>query len=307
MSEEKKEKKVQGLKHYFFAWRLSYSSKWLEIDKDLTIDSFKSDNLVEHLKERSGEIAKKFIFQLEMTKVKEGEEEHENWHYQGYWNLKERKRRSTLINELKDEFPGIEIRVASKNGIEKLKKYSMKEETRVKGPWGDAGFKYTKAYDPKKDEDLITVLRPWQQTLKDIILNDKPNNRKIMWVYDEKGGVGKSSFTKYMGVWYNIPDYDVSDKKDILAQVAEEMMRKAYIFDLSRTKSKKLSMDEVYSAIEQVKNGVVKNTKYKVKREYMNIPHVIVFSNYPYNKEKMSQDRWSLYKISADDRLVFCS
>lgn len=299
MSQEKED---LGNKQYFFAWTWSYGTS-PESDE---LDIFKSDNIVELIKEESEKVAKKYVFQLEKTTVTEGEETHDNWHYQGYWNLKERKRLSTLINEVKDSMPGIHISIASKNGIEALKKYCMKEDTRVKGPWGDKGFKYTKQYDPKKDDSLIVNLRPWQQKLKDIILNDKPNDRKIMWVYDDKGGVGKSSFTKYMLVWYGIPDYDISDKKDILAQVSEEMRHKAYIFDLSRTKGKKQDMDDVYSAIEQIKNGVVKNTKYKVSRQVMNIPHVIVFSNYPYNKEKMSQDRWSLYKISPDEQLVFC-
>jgi hypothetical protein len=52
-----------------------------------------------------------------------------------------------------------------------------------------------------------------------------------------------------------------------------------------------------YSSIECIKNGMITNTKYETGFKVFNPPHVVVFSNFPPDEEKLSADRWNIKEI----------
>jgi len=224
--------------------------------------------------------AKAWCFQLEDTK--------DNLHFQGYANLNEKIRPKTLAKALNDTFKGIEVQACSNAGKRELQKYCMKADTRVAGPWADR-----KIY---MGQDLMPKLFKWQEKLKNYLLGEV-NDREILWIVDEQGCSGKSKFCKYMSFHHKTLKLTYGDAKDLLNLVSKNPCRSAYLFDLTRTKPQAFSTQDLYSAIESVKDGHFINTKYETEEVMMSIPHVVVFSNQWPNRENMSDDRWNVQPL----------
>lgn len=220
-------------------------------------------------------IAKKFVFQLEECPTTKSH------HFQCYVNLKIKKRQHELCKMLNSEgFNGAHCAIASDTGKERLKMYSMKEDTRIDGPWAD--------HPIYLGRDLIKKLRPWQQNIVNM-LDEKPHDRRIWWYYDKQGGKGKSSLAKFMYYHHKIITLKVAKASDIINLVFKLPAQKMYIFDVQRTTRKDLMLD-MYSAIEEVKTGYVVNTKYETGVKLFDRPHIIVFSNYMPDKSRLSSD-----------------
>lgn len=224
-------------------------------------------------------LCKKFIYQLERC-PKTG-----SLHYQGYLNLKVKKRKGELGNLLSGlGMKGVEPSIASNAGRTALKCYCMKTQTRVSGPWADHRI--------YMGQDLIVALRPWQQNIVQM-LNTTPHRRKIYWYNDNKGGYGKTSLSKYLWFHHKVLTITVGKVSDILNVVMKFQNKPMYIFDISRTVPAGI-MTEIYCALEMVKNGYFINTKYETGVVCMEIPHVIVFSNYLPKLSALSLDKWQI-------------
>lgn len=222
--------------------------------------------------------AKKWIFQAEDTK--------DNPHYQGYIDLKDKDRSSTFGRKLNEEFLGIQFLPASNNGKEALKKYCLKQKSRVDGPWSDKPIYL--------GQDLPKELTGWQQELFNIIQED-PSFRSMIWIYEPMGSTGKTMFTKYMAYKHDVLPLSYGNTKDILNLVSKFPNKQAYIFDLPRTKPSDAHTNDLYSCMESIKQGMFINTKYDTSMVLMKPPHVIVFSNWPPDKKKLSLDRWKIF------------
>lgn len=223
---------------------------------------------------------KKWVFQLEDTV--------DNLHFQGYINVNEKVRAKTLAKSLNDDFRGIEIRPASGSGKLALQKYCMKVDTRVDGPWADH-----KIY---MGQDLPVVLYPWQQKLCDYI-KGPVNRRELIWVYDPDGNKGKSAFCKYMSFHHGCLKLTYGNSGDLLNLVSKRPGQRAYLFDLTRTKPQLFSTQDLYSTMEDVKNGHFVNTKYETEEVLMDVPHVIVFANQYPEFNCVSEDRWTIVTV----------
>lgn len=125
----------------------------------------------------------------------------------------------------------------------------------------------------------------WQKDIIEII--KKPiDDRKIYWFWEEKGNIGKSTFTKYLCHYYNgIP---VEGKKNDILFCAATYDSDLYIFDFERTMEDYIS----YGAIEKIKNGCYMCSKYESKPIIRNSPNILIFANFEPNYEALSQDRW---------------
>lgn len=241
-------------------------------------DDEKFSTIYSELKDDLHEISEKFVFQLEKG------EETGRLHYQGYIHLKEKQRSESLRNKLLNgDRSGLYISPCSENGKLALQRYCMKADTRVAGPWADKNI--------YMGQDLPTQLYGWQLEIKKI-LTGPMEHRKIYWYYDEIGGIGKSIFAKYMKFHHDIPKITFGKTSDLLNLVSKQQNKPGYIFDLSRTKSRDIDMDDIYSAMENIKNGHFVNTKYEVEEILMLPPHIIVFANYAPDTSKLSKDRW---------------
>lgn len=201
-------------------------------------------------------------------------------HLQGQLTLK-KKSRITEIKKLK----GFErAHIEKTNNIKASEKYCQKD--------GEILFKIGFPAEIK----TISNLYEWQNELL-TKLNEKPNERKIIYIYENEGNVGKSAFIKYILVReiFKIGYCDGGKKNDIINMIYN-LKYDPYVvfFDLPRENEGHISS----SAIESIKNGMIFNSKFESGFKVFNSPHIVIFSNYPpANTELLSKDRWEIYKI----------
>jgi len=128
----------------------------------------------------------------------------------------------------------------------------------------------------------------WQTTLS-TYLSTEPDPRKIRFIVDPVGGLGKSTFVHG---FRDQPKYVVTGGRhaDIYYGYDYEPV---IFFDLARSAHDKVP----YEVMENFKNGYFLSTKYEVKRMKFNIPHVIVFMNFQPDMAQLSYDRYDIINI----------
>lgn len=231
-----------------------------------------------------------FIFQAEDTV--------DNPHYQGYIHTVKKVRSKQLAREWNSEFLGVEIRPCSNEGQSALKKYAMKEDTRVAGPWADRkiylGADLWAADDPRRPA--------WQHSM-DKLLAAEPGDRLMFWVYDPEGNSGKTKYIKTLAYRHGALPLAYGHSGDILNLVYKNQGKRVYAWNLTRTKPAQLSEQDLYAAMESIKDGMFINTKYETGLCLMDPPHVLVFANHVPKMHQISADRWKLFTIS-DNELI---
>lgn len=212
-------------------------------------------------------------------------------HIQANVKLKEKKRSKTLARGSNILLYGVEISEASIAGQMELANYVMKATTRILGPWGWPTDIY-------RGSDLYTEPRPWQKTLEEYI-QLQPDKREIVWIHNSGGGAGKSQFVKKM-CWLHDATYLAYARTENLIATACQKISQVYLVDLSKSMPKDIGKQDLYSALEQIKNGMLLNTKFAVKTVFFDPPHVVVFSNQQPTYQAMSADRWKVMHIGED-------
>ena len=149
----------------------------------------------------------------------------------------------------------------------------------------------------------------WEPTTewhKEIVeLNDIiPNNRKIMWYYEERGCTGKSAISKYMGVKFGkrwVSAGDMGTSRDAATIISRELSRgwkcHGIIINLPRQCSNHTRM---YEYIENLKDGAMTAQKYEGENIMFDSPHIVVFANFAPVVAHLSLDRWDIKKIQED-------
>lgn len=171
-------------------------------------------------------------------------------------------------------------------------KYCSKVSSRVEGPWTNIeGLTFRETIrDPLEGKELYD----WQQRIIDII-QAEPDERKVYWFWDPNGNTGKSCLAKHIRMWYKCAVIG-GTAKDCFCSLKMRLEVddiKVVIFDLSRSQMNRVS----YNAIEQIKNGMFFSGKYESGDVIINPPHVIVFANFPPERELLSEDRWSVIRL----------
>ena len=153
-------------------------------------------------------------------------------------------------------------------------------------------LRFAKEYfDAKKPAEMELELNSWQKSMMDE-LTQEPDDRKIVWIYDPQGGIGKSTLAKYLVRNYNAIVVSGS-KSDILHGYNNE---KIVIFDYTRSQEGYIS----YSAMESIKDGLYFSTKYNSKMVVRDDnAHVLIFANWLPKFENLSADRWDLRTLST--------
>lgn len=142
------------------------------------------------------------------------------------------------------------------------------------------------------------VWKSWQTDLLDII-GSCSSKRTIHWVYEKTGNVGKTFLARFLCLQ---PGTVVCEgkKSDIFNQVNSMIeagtIPKLVIVDCPRTCIDFLS----YTAIECLKNGLLYSGKYEGGLCVFPSPTVLCFANEKPKQEKLSLDRWHIYKIQDD-------
>lgn len=132
---------------------------------------------------------------------------------------------------------------------------------------------------------LELTLYEWQAKLVEE-LDGTPDTRKIIWYVDKDGANGKSTLARWL----------IANKEAIVLEGKKADCLYGYngerivVFDLSRSTEEYTP----YDTIEKIKNGVFFNTKYESGMRVFDQPHVVVFSNFWPDQEKMSSDRWDI-------------
>lgn len=119
---------------------------------------------------------------------------------------------------------------------------------------------------------------------------NKQNNRQITWIYDKKGGCGKSWYAKFK--CYNGAVLFTNSRSNDIAYAYNG--ENIVIFDFSRNLEDKIN----YSVIEHLKNGMIFSSKYKSNLKMFDSPKIIIMANFKPDLTEMSQDRWDVVEIS---------
>lgn len=133
--------------------------------------------------------------------------------------------------------------------------------------------------------------REWQALLANR-LDEDAEDRKIIWVIDPVGGIGKSWFVR----WYLSTTEDSQflsvGKRDDIAYAVDESKR-VFLFDLPRDTMQFLQ----YPVLEALKNRLLMSTKYNSTVKILpKTPHVVVFSNEMPDESKMTEDRFEYWE-----------
>lgn len=196
---------------------------------------------------------------------------------------------------LKEKMRPTELKLSKKINWRLMKKeletmiYCSKEKTR-----NGAIYKSKNMILPKPLK-VIETLRPFQQQLETLLL-EEPNDREIIWVSDEQGGIGKSALCRYLISKYNacyITEGKKSDIINIIYNYCETNYLTIVILDVPRANGNNIS----YKSLEEIKNGIICNTKYETGQKLINPPHIIVFANSHPDTSQFTSDRWKIYTV----------
>ncbi len=195
---------------------------------------------------------------------------------------------SKSFSQIKLMFP--EMHFEAMKYKRKALEYCIKERTR-------AGARHTNILEYKEIYDVLSdhTPYPWQQKIIDIVCGD-PDPRKIHWVWEPIGNVGKTILCKHLVLKYQATIVGGKTRDAmyaIAATLKEDKPVTIIVFDIPRSSYGNLS----YPALETIKNGLFFSSKYESGMVIFNVPHVIVFANAPPNESKLSEDRWDIILI----------
>lgn len=137
-------------------------------------------------------------------------------------------------------------------------------------------------------------LRLWQRRL-DAIVNEEPDDRKIVFVIDPEGNSGKSWLTRY---WYSNrggTQFLSIGKRDDIAYTID-VGNDLFVFDIPRGSLHMLQ----YGVLEQIKNRMVFSPKYTSQHKILkNKAHVIVFTNEEPDMNALTGDRYKIIRLGG--------
>ncbi|WP_445779031.1 hypothetical protein [Shewanella sp.] len=215
-------------------------------------------------------------------------------HLQGYISSKNAIR----FNTLKSVCSRMHLEKAKGDGMAN-RKYCSKDgnyETNIPAPALTRHERLLKKYDNAKWKD-------WQQEIIDIV-EGEIDDRKIYWFYEPTGNIGKSFLNKYLGLKYDAI-ICAGKKADVFNQVFTWFDKKENIDADPRlvlVDCPRVNMNYFnYSALEEIKNGMIFSGKYEGGVCYFEAPHVICFANSPPDTSTMSADRWVITQIGEKE------
>ena len=145
--------------------------------------------------------------------------------------------------------------------------------------------KLTEVYDD-------VTLRDWQRVvLKKLASQD---DRKVTWVYDPDGGLGKSWLANYLLAKENAFLIEGGKRADIAYAYNYE---KIVVFDFTRSQEEQVN----YSTIESFKNGRIFSSKYESGLKIFDPATVLCLSNFDPDRTRLSSDRWQVLKFNRED------
>lgn len=135
--------------------------------------------------------------------------------------------------------------------------------------------------------------------------HQQAKNRLITCVVDRLGGIGKTWLAR--SCWLNGTGAYIDGNgsaSDIIADcydITEE--RKVNTFFIDLTRNMKHTID-LWNAIEEIKNGYLRDRRYSLREKWIRPPTVFVFCNHEPEWDKLSKDRWDkiFFKETEDGK-----
>lgn len=284
-----------ALQYWAFTWNANN-------DKTATWD-LERDSLIKFFNERGW----RWVFQHERVTRD---------HWQGRIDLKDKASRCTKTTMLETFGAGgfdtkhLTMLPESNNSIKKegVAFYVTKVDSRVDGPWFDGSFTMPvkrKAYEGR-DLACMDIPLKWQKSAYDIIIAENTDDRSVIWVYNPAGNVGKSKFQKWLCWKGKAKRVCLGTATQIKTAIATAGAYSCYLCNLPRVSGNQESQRDLFSALEDIKDGWVESNMYgKDNQLFMDPPHLWVFSNDLPNLSLCSMDRWKIYRLlKKDDDLV---
>lgn len=163
-----------------------------------------------------------------------------------------------------------------------------------------SGIKQVWVDRPIPQEHVDRPNFPWHQEFFEF-LAFKPDRRKVYWIWEETGNVGKSWMALYLFNYklaYCVQQTGGGTNFSTIMYnaVKSGWDQKILIFDFPREAETK----SIYQCIEFVCNRMVTTTKYQGGSFVIKRPLIVVLANFRPNFKKMSLDRWILRSIGKD-------
>lgn len=180
---------------------------------------------------------------------------------------------------------------AAKTGTKR--KEMMEDHSEILAKYPQFAKEYMEIYGGNQIEEMKDViLRPWQRQGK-LILDGPVDERAIFWFYDQKGGKGKSFFSKWLMQTYDTFYCRGGKGNDILYAYAGQ---RVVVFDYTRETEQYVG----YGVMEAMKDGCYFSAKYQSAMKTWKQPHVFVFANFELDRSKLSEDRINVIKFHED-------
>lgn len=261
-------------------------------------------------------VARKWAFQLEEGESdnkagkedKEADSKEEKKHKGGYvhWQIKlslwKKVRFGVMLAMLQDSLlAGAHLQRSSTKAREKMD-YVMKVQTRVRGPWTSEDVDVS-----AEPNDLKGIeLKKWQQEVKDDLMKERKKGDKVNLICNPRGQIGKTLIVKHMS-YHKLAQFvpPMAKGEDIVAAVMCRPESTGYMFDIPRGKNGK-KLDDLFTAVEQVQNGMVYDKRYHYNERVHSNPNVWVFTNMRPQEASgfLSNKRFQIWMVDADDELV---
>lgn len=143
--------------------------------------------------------------------------------------------------------------------------------------------------EKRKEKYHNVQLYDWQKYIINKVMSQ--DDRKVTWVYDRVGGMGKSFLGNYLETMKDGFLIQNAKRNDIAHAYNNERL---VIFDLTRSDEQFVN----YSTIEQFKNGRIFSGKYESRMKRFIYCFVLVLSNFAPDEQKLSADRWDIYNLA---------
>ena len=153
-----------------------------------------------------------------------------------------------------------------------------------------------------------TVWTTWDEILRkyrDMVLSQwqteafkmwrEQNDRQILCIVDLVGNSGKTWFANFLEARYEGIRLPVANKgKDLVQMAMAESGSGGYIIDVPRSGTLK---EDFWAGIEQIKSGLLYETRYAFTRKWIEQPKICVITNKMPDKKALSADRWQIMKL----------
>lgn len=146
-----------------------------------------------------------------------------------------------------------------------------------------------------KDPLSGLTLYDWQKEILEI-LKGEPHERLIYWYWSKDGCKGKTSFIKHVLLNDKNATFVAGKSGDAIFSLCSRLEENPHINTVLMNIPRCVEHIS-YNGLEQIKDGLVFNTKYESGYKMFNSPHIIVMANMKPYEEMMSKDRWVIREI----------